>query len=646
MIYPRYLLAAALLVGGCIENRSSALQGVLTLEQPSDSFETDLKDATTDPIPTDDLASVDSGPPDQAVLTDIADTVADHLVASEISDTAPDGAGWADCQGDVDCDAHGDDLTVPVCGDGMCNGLETCSTCEMDCGCPAGKTCDGGTCAVKCPDGECDVTETECGCPEDCGVCAGCCGDGKCKVGTSDFECGQNGAECADCTSALMSCVEKQCQCECFDGQCCSQEDKCNCAADCGDPCAGKECGDDGCGGECGECGAGLLCEESSGECILADSDGDGVLDADDNCPAVANPDQEDFDEDAVGDVCDEDQDADGVLDEEEPEACKLTPPGVMVSPFGCPLADINGDGCGTFDDIAEWVTMFQVHADSCDLEYPSCEGDADGDGCITEEDEAAFTLAYQSAVNTECTPQPCGTPCAVVVNCLSKECGDDGCGGSCGDCGDGDVCTPEHLCCTPDCDGTECGDDGCEGSCGGCDDSNPCIETKCMDGICNVMPDDPCDDGNPCTNDTCDQEFGCAYSPKPNGTPCEDCEGNCTSDDTCQDGICKGDQTVFEATFDEWGSPSAFRLLSDGGVAVGSGGYVHRYDSALSHMWASTIDGSEKLIYSDYQTYVIVELPDGGLATGGRHGYNDGSIVRFDAQGNYLGGALSVSAI
>jgi hypothetical protein len=38
---------------------------------------------------------------------------------------------------------------------------------------------------------------------------------------------------------------------------------------------------------------------------VLADSDGDGIADVEDNCPANANPDQSDVDEDGLGDVCD-----------------------------------------------------------------------------------------------------------------------------------------------------------------------------------------------------------------------------------------------------------------------------------------------------------------------------------------------------
>src|SRR5439155_24857451 len=67
------------------------------------------------------------------------------------------------------------------------------------------------------------------------------------------------------------------------------------------------------------------------------DSDGDGIEDVDDNCAAVANPNQADLDRDGVGDACDNcptvanptqaDSDGDGIGD-----ACDSIP-GLILSP-------------------------------------------------------------------------------------------------------------------------------------------------------------------------------------------------------------------------------------------------------------------------------------------------------------------------
>ncbi|MGI6681750.1 MAG: N-acetylmuramoyl-L-alanine amidase [Myxococcota bacterium] len=109
------------------------------------------------------------------------------------------------------------------------------------------------------------------------------------------------------------------------------------------------------------------------------------------------------------------------------------------------------------------------------------------------------------------------------VADCTGRECGSDGCTGSCGTCEqegalcvdgtcvcqennhlrccDDNVCwvdscgnlgqvseTCQHGCadgicinCQPQCDGKECGDDGCEGFCGVCDADKSCVEGQCV---------------------------------------------------------------------------------------------------------------------------------------------------------------------
>lgn len=52
--------------------------------------------------------------------------------------------------------------------------------------------------------------------------------------------------------------------------------------------------------------------------CFASDNDRDGIHDNSDNCPYASNPDQKDFDQDNLGDICDTDDDNDGVLDSED----------------------------------------------------------------------------------------------------------------------------------------------------------------------------------------------------------------------------------------------------------------------------------------------------------------------------------------
>jgi len=61
-------------------------------------------------------------------------------------------------------------------------------------------------------------------------------------------------------------------------------------------------------GPSCEFCAPGYLPVGNDGDSFLyceADRDGDGIVDSEDNCPEIANPDQEDADEDGWGDPCD-----------------------------------------------------------------------------------------------------------------------------------------------------------------------------------------------------------------------------------------------------------------------------------------------------------------------------------------------------
>ncbi|MBM4398178.1 MAG: hypothetical protein FJ087_21135, partial [Deltaproteobacteria bacterium] len=117
---------------------------------------------------------------------------------------------------------------------------------------------------------------------------------------------------------------------------------------------------------------------------------------------------------------------------------------------------------------------------------------------------------------NTGGTPDPSGTyPIECNFTCAPKcdgrECGDDKCGGTCGNCSAGQVCNG-GTCCTPGCEGKECGPDGCGGTCGaGCGEGFWCTDVhKCAYGYgCEQTTSAGCG-GCACEKCVCDRDPYC----------------------------------------------------------------------------------------------------------------------------------------
>ncbi len=152
-----------------------------------------------------------------------------------------------------------------------------------------------------------------------------------------------------------------------------------------------------------------------------------------------------------------------------------------------------------------------------------------------------------ESCANSICTTQTCDDGCGNDIqglitqtqDCSSWECGESphGCG-SCGSCdSETEFCNETtHQCetgtCTPDCAGRECGADGCAGSCGTCQpvhSSNTCSANGLCNPVCNTNW------GN------CDQNStnGCEADLLNNDEYCGSCTNSCGTNYECVSGTC-----------------------------------------------------------------------------------------------------------
>jgi hypothetical protein len=108
----------------------------------------------------------------------------------------------------------------------------------------------------------------------------------------------------------------------------------------------------------------------------LPDTDGDGVVDVNDNCSAIANPQQEDLDNDNIGDVCDDDRDGDTV--DNTVDNCP--------NDANTDQADADNDGVGDACDTPSNGTdsdndTIPDTTDNCPNNANTDQADADNDG-------------------------------------------------------------------------------------------------------------------------------------------------------------------------------------------------------------------------------------------------------------------------
>ena len=239
-----------------------------------------------------------------------------------------------------------------------------------------------------------------------------------------------------------------------------------------------------------------------------------------------------------IGDVCVPDGTADGPLGKETLGLCE---PGEGKTKEDC-LADMDlpvlpclkagvtcdlEGGCAIDEEAAnQWcippsgscVAVLQAYCTHIDLQdgnwnsdtgcyLETAESDCDDDNVCTDDScEPGQGCIYTSVLN--------GTPCGGDMICMDGE------------------CVPG---CVPECGGKQCGDNGCGGSCGTCDDANPCTQDLCLDGGACSYP--AFNNGQPCVlAGICDGQCASGVCAE---TAVEICNGQ---DDDCDNQIDDGD--------------------------------------------------------------------------------------------------------
>ena len=383
-----------------------------------------------------------------------------------------------------------DDSCDPGTGCTFTNNAAPCddgSACTVGDACAAG-TCKGGaavTCndSLPCTDDSCDPAS---GCKfvnnaaacDDGSACTlgDSCAGGACQAG-SPVICDDSNP-CTDdlclpavgCTTTPLTGPTCGVGKACYAGVC---ED-----IPCTPDCSGKPCGDDGCGGACPDTCAPYE-ECSANQCVtIGYVKAKLVVELD----TAAVP---------LGSI--------GFKFDLDPDVFEALPTGVELSTGATPSVTLftspdykvttSPNGASVTGTLA-YFTPIEAPSDLFEVNLTPKAGtlpSLDAIGYIPLESDFTDELGDYAVGKLKLTLLLCtadGACTCVPSACAGKECGDDGCGGSCGECGPGTGCGADGTCaCLPDCGAKQCGDDGCGGQCPNlCSGGQECVGTSCID--------------------------------------------------------------------------------------------------------------------------------------------------------------------
>jgi hypothetical protein len=282
--------------------------------------------------------------------------------------------------------------TATYCGDNICNGAETATTCATDCevapycgdgtcdtpdenetncatDCEVTEYCGDGTCdtpdenetncatdcevAAYCGDGTCLLPETQITCATDCGV-APFCGDGTCLGSEDATDCY---VDCGSCGDGMCNIPENDTTCAtdclgvpfCGDGTCLGLEDATNCYSDCG------TCGD-------GFCTGTETVVTCATDCTVAPFCGDGTCDAPGETTANCATDC------SAGSFCGDDvREGTEVCDGDDTAALACSDDGYDYGQIKCKTDCTGADYSSCYNSVYECGNNIVEGSESCD---------------------------------------------------------------------------------------------------------------------------------------------------------------------------------------------------------------------------------------------------------------------------------------